>query len=62
MSSVSSSTGDPSPDARVGLIRAAVLTVSDHLITQIETTSEERERSFDDMVVVALEALAKDAA
>ena len=48
--------------AELGVRALAVLTVSDHLITQIETTSEERERSFDDMVVVALEALAKDAA
>lgn len=47
--------------AELGVRALAVLTVSDHLITQIETTSEERERSFDDMVVVALEALVKDA-
>jgi purine-nucleoside phosphorylase len=40
----------------------AVLTVSDHLITQEETTAEERERSFDDMVIVALDALVADAA
>jgi purine-nucleoside phosphorylase len=39
-----------------------VLTVSDHLITQEETTSDERERSFDDMVVIALESLVRDAA
>ena len=38
-----------------------VLTVSDHLITQEETTSDERERSFDDMVVIALESLVRDA-
>ncbi|MFO7700302.1 MAG: purine-nucleoside phosphorylase, partial [Acidimicrobiia bacterium] len=37
-----------------------VLTVSDHLITQEETTSEERERTFDDMVGIALEALLAD--
>lgn len=40
----------------------AVLTVSDHLITREETTSDERERSFDDMVVLALDALVRDAA
>lgn len=37
-----------------------VLTVSDHLVTQEETTSDERERTFDDMVGVALEALLAD--
>jgi purine-nucleoside phosphorylase len=47
--------------SELGVRALAVLTVSDHLITQIETTSDERERSFDDMVVVALEALRKDA-
>jgi purine-nucleoside phosphorylase len=40
----------------------AVLTVSDHLITQSETTSQERESTFDDMVVLSLDALVKDAA
>ena len=39
----------------------AILTVSDHLITQEETTSTERERSFEDMVVLALDALVRDA-
>lgn len=33
----------------------AVLTISDHIITGEETTSEERERTFDDMMVIALE-------
>ena len=37
-----------------------VLTVSDHLVSQEETTSEERERTFDDMVTVALEGLLLD--
>lgn len=32
-----------------------ILTISDHLITGEETTAEERERSFDDMIVIALE-------
>jgi purine-nucleoside phosphorylase len=34
----------------------AVLTVSDHLVTGEETSSEERERTFGAMVEVALEA------
>ena len=37
-----------------------VLTVSDHIVSQEETTSDERERTFDDMVTVALEALLAD--
>ncbi len=37
-----------------------VLTVSDHVVTQEETTSDERERTFGDMVQVALEALLAD--
>ena len=40
----------------------AVLTVSDHLRTAEETSSEERERTFDDMVRIALDALVHDAA
>ncbi len=43
-----------------GVRALAVLTVSDHLVTGQETTSEERERTFDDMVGVALEALLAD--
>jgi purine-nucleoside phosphorylase len=39
-----------------------VLTVSDHLRTQEETTSEERETTFSDMVEIALAALQSDAA
>lgn len=38
-----------------------VLTVSDHLITEEETTSHERERSFGAMVTVALDGLVRDA-
>lgn len=34
----------------------AILTVSDHIITGEETTAEERETSFDDMIKIALEA------
>jgi purine-nucleoside phosphorylase len=39
----------------------AVLTVSDHLITQEETSSDERERTFSDMITLALDALVIDA-
>ena len=38
-----------------------ILTVSDHVRTGESTTSEERERSFDDMVKIALEGLRLDA-
>lgn len=38
----------------------SVLTVSDHLITQEETSSDERERTFADMITVALDALVLD--
>jgi purine-nucleoside phosphorylase len=38
-----------------------VLTVSDHLRTAEETSAEERERTFDDMVRIALDALVRDA-
>lgn len=48
--------------AEEGVRAMAVLTVSDHLITAEETTSTERERSFDDMIIVALDALVADAA
>lgn len=37
----------------------AILTISDHLLTGEETTSEERERTFDDMMLVALESSLK---
>lgn len=33
----------------------AILTISDHILTGEETTSEERERTFDDMMIIALE-------
>ncbi|MGX7419281.1 purine-nucleoside phosphorylase [Carnobacterium gallinarum] len=33
----------------------AILTISDHIFTGEETTSDERERTFDDMMIVALE-------
>ncbi|GIU91590.1 MAG: purine nucleoside phosphorylase DeoD-type 1 [Acidimicrobiia bacterium] len=38
----------------------AILTVSDHVRTGAATTSEERERTFGDMVRIALEALKRD--
>ncbi len=42
--------------ARYGRRALAVLTVSDHLITHEAIPSEDRERSFGDMVEIALEA------
>lgn len=33
----------------------SLLTISDHLLTGEETTSEEREKTFDDMMIIALE-------
>ena len=42
--------------ARHGRRALAVLTVSDHLQTGAALPSEERERSFGDMVEIALEA------
>ncbi|MEZ5175388.1 MAG: purine-nucleoside phosphorylase [Acidimicrobiia bacterium] len=47
--------------AEEGVRALAVLTVSDHLVTADETTPDERERSFDEMVLVALDALVADA-
>jgi len=44
-----------------GVRALTVLTVSDHLVTQEETTADERERTFGDMVTVALDALVIDA-
>lgn len=37
----------------------AILTISDHIITGEETTSEERERTFEDMMLIALESSLK---
>ena len=42
--------------ARHSVRALAVLTISDHLITREELPSEDRERSFGDMVEIALEA------
>ena len=33
----------------------AILTISDHIFTGEETSSDERERTFTDMMIVALE-------
>lgn len=38
----------------------AVLTVSDHLVSAEETTSDERERTFGDMITLALDGLLAD--
>jgi len=40
----------------------SILTVSDHIKQQTETTSDERERTFNDMVEIALTALKSEAA
>lgn len=39
---------------------ACLLTISDHFITKEETTSEEREKSFTNMMKIALEAARKE--
>lgn len=33
-----------------------MLTISDHLITGEQTTAEERQTTFEDMMIIALEA------
>jgi len=48
--------------AEQGARALAIVTVSDHYQTGEETTSDEREQTFGDMMVVALEALKRDAA
>jgi len=48
--------------AEEGVRAVSILTVSDHVVTGAATSSIERERTFDDMVRVALRALAGDAA
>ncbi len=42
--------------ARYGVRALAVLTISDHLLTGEALPSDQRERSFGDMVEIALEA------
>ena len=46
--------------AKFGRQALSVLTVSDHIITGEVTTSEERQTTFNDMIVVALEAAIQD--
>lgn len=41
--------------AKHGKKALAILTISDHILTGEETTAEERETTFDDMMVIALE-------
>lgn len=48
--------------AEFGARALTIATVSDHIRTGAQTSSDERESTFDDMVVLALEALARDAA
>lgn len=48
--------------AETGTRALAIVTVSDHVRTGEATSSEERERTFDDMVKIALRALHLDAA
>jgi purine-nucleoside phosphorylase len=43
--------------AKFGAQALAILTVSDHLVTQEMTSSEERQTSFKSMVITALEAI-----
>lgn len=47
--------------AEFGARALTIATVSDHIRTGAETSAEERETTFDDMVVLALEALMRDA-
>jgi purine-nucleoside phosphorylase len=46
--------------AKFGRKALAILTVSDHLLTGEVTTSEERQTTFNDMIVVALDAAIQD--
>ena len=46
--------------AGAGAKALAVFTVSDHLVTHEETTPEERETSFNDMIKIALETAVED--
>ena len=45
--------------ARLGKSALAICTVSDHLLTKEETTSEERQKTFTDMMILALETAIK---
>ncbi|MGE7603755.1 purine-nucleoside phosphorylase [Peribacillus sp. NPDC097675] len=46
--------------AKFGRKALSVLTISDHLLTGEETTSEERQTTFNEMIEVSLEAAIKD--
>jgi purine-nucleoside phosphorylase len=46
--------------AEEGVRALSVLTVSDHLVSAEETTSDERERTFGDMITLALDGLIAD--
>lgn len=48
--------------AERGARSLTILTVSDHILHGTETTSDERETTFDDMVRIALETVVRDAA
>ena len=41
--------------ARYGVKALSILTISDHILKGLETTPEERERTFTDMMEIALE-------
>ncbi|MGC5327713.1 purine-nucleoside phosphorylase [Brevibacillus sp. SYSU BS000544] len=43
--------------AKYGVNALAILTVSDHIFTGEETTAEERQTTFNDMIIMALDAL-----
>ena len=43
--------------AKFGVKALAILTVSDHLVTGELTTAEERQKTFTDMIEVALETI-----
>jgi purine-nucleoside phosphorylase len=47
--------------ARFGVKALAITTISDHILHNTQTTSEERERSLVDMVRIALQAIVSDA-
>jgi purine-nucleoside phosphorylase len=47
--------------AETGARALAICTVSDHVRTGASTTSDDRERTFDEMVLIALDALQRDA-
>ncbi|MFV2000475.1 MAG: purine-nucleoside phosphorylase [Acidimicrobiia bacterium] len=46
--------------AAEGVRALAILTVSDHIVTQEETTSDEREKTFSDMITISLDTLIAD--